>query len=427
MSNRSVVRTLTVAALSVVSVFGAHSASATTTLSFDFNTSGELASNFNNHVSSGPVGWSSSGGISDSGSISAPGSNSAVFATKAAFSIGPVGSTYVFTAYMKSVGNGGYSGMGFTAQVPSAGNASSSPYRPKDALGISVHGGGFIFSDGANNLSGNWGGGGTDAAITQTQTSSIGDLLNSGSPDSWYKVVFTAVRDSASTFDSKVEVWPVDSSGTLLAVPASAIFELNNRSATALINAPKIYAYFNFSGDRVYNFDNFSANLSGGASVIEEGAPVVLTDVAVNCAAGLGMEGTVTDDGSSSILERGFVYSTSTEPDLADTVAVVSGTTGSYSAQSSALTSGTYYVRAYAINASGTSYGSEISVPVDSSVTAECEFSGGGGSGGGGGASELADTGIEPMGITVTGLALLTAGAIVLARRRNSRREEAGF
>ena len=140
---------------------------------------------------------------------------------------------------------------------------------------------------------------------------------------------------------------------------------------------------------------------------------------------------TVTDDGSSSILERGFVYSTSTEPDLADTVAVVSGTTGSYSAQSSALTSGTYYVRAYAINASGTSYGSEISVPVDSSVTAECEFSGGGGSGGGGssggGASELADTGIEPMGITVTGLALLTAGAIVLARRRNSRREEARF
>lgn len=65
MSKHSVVRTLTVAALSVVSVFGAHSASATTTLSFDFNSSGELASNFNNHVSSGPVGWSSSGGISD--------------------------------------------------------------------------------------------------------------------------------------------------------------------------------------------------------------------------------------------------------------------------------------------------------------------------------------------------------------------------
>lgn len=317
--------------------------------------------------------------------------------------------------------------MGFTAQIPSAGNASSNPYRPTDALGISVHGGGFIFSDGANNLSGNWGGGGTDAAITQTQTSSIGDLLNSGSPDSWYKVVFTAVRDSASTFDSKVEVWPVDSSGTILAVPASAIFELNNRSATALINAPKIYGYFNFSGDRVNNFDNFSANLSGGASVIEEGAPVVLTNGAVNCAAGLGMEGTVTDDGSSSILERGFVYSTSTEPDLADTVAVVSGTTGSYSAQSSALTSGTYYVRAYAINASGTSYGSEISVPVDSSITAECEFSGGGGGSGGGGASELADTKIEPMGVTVTGLVLVAAGALILTRRRNSRREAARF
>lgn len=421
MSTHSVGRSLIVTALTVVSLLGAHSASASTTLSFDFNTSTELGSNFNSHVSSGPVAWSSSGGISDSGSISAPGSNSAVYATKSAFSIGPVGSTYVFTAYMKSIGNSGYSGMGFTARVPSSSNASGSPYRPTDALGISVHGGGFVFHDGATDISGNWGGGGTDPAITQTQTSTVSNLLNAGSPDSWYKVVFTAVRDSASTFDSKVEVWPVDSSGTLLAAPASAIFELNNRSATALINAPKIYAYFNLSGDRVYNFDNFSVELSGGASVIEEGAPVVLTDAAVNCAAGLGMEGIVTDAGSSSIVERGFVYSTSTDPDLTDSVVVVSGTTGSYFGQSSSLTSGTYFVRAYATNASGTSFGSQISVSVDSTVTTACEGGDGGGGGdssGGGGTNELADTGIEPMGVIVTGLALVAAGAVVLTRRR---------
>jgi LPXTG-motif cell wall-anchored protein len=435
-SNHRIVRTLAVAALTVASLFGSHSASASTTLSFDFNTSTELTTNFNSHVSSGPVGWASSGGISDSGSISAPGSNSAVYATKSAFSIGPVGSTYIFTAYMKSVGNAGYSGMGFTAQVPSSGSASGNPYRPTDALGISVHGGGFIFSDGATNLSGNWNGSSTDAAITKTQTSTIANLLNAGSPDSWYKVVFTAVRDSATTFDSKVEVWPVDSAGTLLAVPPSAIFELNNRSATALINAPKIYSYFNLSGDRVYNFDNFSVNLSGGASVIDEGAPVVLTDAAVNCEAGLGMEGTVTDDGSSSIIERGFVYSTSADPNLNDTVTVVSGTTGSFSAQSSALTSGTYYVRAYATNSSGTSYGSEISVSVDSTVTTACEGESGGGGGGGEGGGEgaggsagstnqLADTGIEPIGFALTGAALVTAGVIVLARRRNSRRAAA--
>jgi hypothetical protein len=420
-SKHSAYRALSVAALTVVSLFGAQSASASTTLSFDFNSPSDLSSNFNSHVSSGPVDWASSGGISDSGSISAPGSNTAVYATKSAFSIGPVGSTYVFTAYMKSVGNGGYSGMGFTAQVPSSGNASGNPYRPTDALGISVHGGGFIFSNSANNFSGNWAGGGSDGAITLTQTSIVSDLLNSGSPDSWYKVVYTVVRDSANTLDSKVEVWPVDAAGTLLASPASAIFELNNQSAPALINAPKIYAYFNLSGDRVYNFDNFSVDLSGGASVIEEGAPVVLTDAAVNCAAGLGMEGTVTDDGSSSILERGFVYSTSTSPDLADTVAVVSGTTGSYSFESSTLTSGTYYVRAYATNASETSYGSEISVSVDSSVTTACEFGGGGG---GDGSNSLADTGVEPVGMALTGIALLATGAIVLIRRsarRNSR------
>jgi hypothetical protein len=400
-------------------------AHASTSLSFDFNSSTELASSFNSYVSSGPVAWSSSGGISDSGSISAPGTNSAVYATKSAFSIGPVGSTYVFTAYMKSIGNSGYSGMGFTAQVPSSSNASGYPYRPVDALGISVHGGGFVFHDGANNISGNWGGGGSDGAITITHPATAGDLLNSGSPDSWYKVVFTAVRDSSSTFDSKVEVWPVDSAGTLLAAPASAIFELNNRSATALINAPKIYAYFNLSGDRVYNFDNFSVSLSGGASVIEEGAPVVLTDAAVNCAAGLGMDGSITDGGSSSIVERGFVYSTSSDPDLSDSVVVVSGTTGSYSGQSSALTSGTYYVRAYATNASGTSYGSEVSVSVDSSVTTACEGGSGGGDDGGAdsGTAEprLASTGFDAVPVGILGGLGVFAGVVLLARRRNPR------
>jgi LPXTG-motif cell wall-anchored protein len=141
------------------------------------------------------------------------------------------------------------------------------------------------------------------------------------------------------------------------------------------------------------------------------------------------MEGTVADAGSSSILERGFVYSTSTGPDLSDTVAVVSGTTGSFSFESSTLTNGTYYVRAYAINASETSYGSEISVSVDSSVTTPCEFGGGGGGGDGGGgdgSNALANTGVEPMGMALTGIALLAAGAVVLIRRsarRNSRPE----
>jgi hypothetical protein len=117
------------------------------------------------------------------------------------------------------------------------------------------------------------------------------------------------------------------------------------------------------------------------------------------------------------------VYSTSTGPDLDDTVAVVSGTTGSYSFESSTLTNGTYYVRAYATNASETSYGSEISVSVDSSNTIACEFGGGGD---GGGTNTLADTGVEPMGMALTGMALLAAGAVVLIRRsarRNSRRE----
>jgi uncharacterized membrane protein YgcG len=408
-------KTSVAALLALVCAAFASPASASTSLSYDFNSDGELAANFNSYASGASPSWSSSGGISDSGSISAPGTFSAVYAAKSAFSIGPVGSTYVFTAYMKSVGNGGYSGMGFTASLPGSTTASGNPYRPNDALGVSVHGGGFAFHSAASNFWGNWSGGG-DPALTQTVASANGALLNSGSPDSWYKVVFTAVRDSATTFDSKVEVWPVNSAGTLLESSASAIYELNNQAVSGLINAPIIYAYFNLSGDRVYNFDNFSVNLSGGASVIDEGAPVVLTDAVADNSGVLDLDGTVTSAGDSAVIERGFVISTDPEPDLGDTVIVVSGTTGAFSGQSASLAAGTYYIRAYATNSSGTSYGSEISITVTSS--------GGGGDSGGGssgsdGTSNLASTGFDVIPVAVLGGLAVFGGVILLSRRRN--------
>jgi hypothetical protein len=73
--------------------------------------------------------------------------------------------------------------------------------------------------------------------------------------------------------------------------------------------------------------------------------------------------GNVTSDGGSVITERGTVYNTTANPDTATgTKDTAAGTTGAYTTSIDTLTKGTlYHVRAYAINAIGTSYGSDVS------------------------------------------------------------------
>jgi hypothetical protein len=68
-------------------------------------------------------------------------------------------------------------------------------------------------------------------------------------------------------------------------------------------------------------------------------------------------------DGGAAISERGVVYGTSENPTTASIKLTATGTTGSFNSILTGLSSGTtYYVRAYAINAIGTSYGSQVAV-----------------------------------------------------------------
>lgn len=69
----------------------------------------------------------------------------------------------------------------------------------------------------------------------------------------------------------------------------------------------------------------------------------------------------ITGDGGAAITERGVVYGTSANPTLSNSKQVVAGTTGTFSATLGGLSnSTTYYVRAYATNSVGTTYGSQI-------------------------------------------------------------------
>jgi hypothetical protein len=91
--------------------------------------------------------------------------------------------------------------------------------------------------------------------------------------------------------------------------------------------------------------------------------PAVLTTNAVTNLTSTTAEsgGDITSDGGTAIIERGIVYSTSSNPTVANTKIIAStGGTGNFSVTIPGLTPATlYYVRAYAING-GTTYGENI-------------------------------------------------------------------
>ena len=82
--------------------------------------------------------------------------------------------------------------------------------------------------------------------------------------------------------------------------------------------------------------------------------------------------GNVTSDGGATVTERGVVYSTSHNPTTSNSK-VKNGTgTGSFTCNLTGLQANTtYYVRAYAVNSKGTSYGIEVSFTTKSSSSSD--------------------------------------------------------
>lgn len=72
--------------------------------------------------------------------------------------------------------------------------------------------------------------------------------------------------------------------------------------------------------------------------------------------------GNVTDDGGATIISRGVCWDTSDKPDISNNKTSDSGGSGSFTSNLTLLTPNTsYYVRAYATNSAGTSYGASVS------------------------------------------------------------------
>ena len=91
--------------------------------------------------------------------------------------------------------------------------------------------------------------------------------------------------------------------------------------------------------------------------------PIVTTDSVVNvtCSSAT-CDGNVIDDGGASVIARGVCWSTSQNPMVSDSHTTDGSGTGNFISSITGLTeTTTYYVRAYATNEAGTSYGSQMS------------------------------------------------------------------
>lgn len=92
------------------------------------------------------------------------------------------------------------------------------------------------------------------------------------------------------------------------------------------------------------------------------GKPTVSTSSATNISyTSASVGGNVTSDGGATVTERGVCYATYSNPTTSNSKMKSGSGTGSFTANLTSLSDGTtYYVRAYAINSEGTTYGSQV-------------------------------------------------------------------
>ena len=93
------------------------------------------------------------------------------------------------------------------------------------------------------------------------------------------------------------------------------------------------------------------------------GKPTVTTSAATNITYTTATSGgNVTADGGQTVTARGVCYSTTQNPTTSNSKVTGGSGTGSFTCNLTGLTAGTtYYVRAYATNSEGTSYGQQVS------------------------------------------------------------------
>jgi hypothetical protein len=127
------------------------------------------------------------------------------------------------------------------------------------------------------------------------------------------------------------------------------------------------------SAGNTYTYRVFSTNSAGNSTTYSNEVTItiplpvtvpVLTTTTSSSITSTGVisGGTISTDGGGTVTARGVVWSTSANPTISLTTKTTDGTgTGTFTSTITGLTSNTqYYIRSYATNSAGTSYGNEI-------------------------------------------------------------------
>lgn len=123
------------------------------------------------------------------------------------------------------------------------------------------------------------------------------------------------------------------------------------------------YNNTNFAGEGLSRNDGYSVRcLKNNLDVLNVNT-ADLSDITLNTAT---VRGNITSGGVATVTTRGLCWATRRNPTVSDSITIEGTGSGSFTSTITGLSTGTtYYIRAYATNSEGTSYGNEISFTTD--------------------------------------------------------------
>ncbi len=198
----------------------------------DFNSTGDLAYNFNSSANN----WTNAagGGIGGSGAVAMGAYEPDLYTFNSGIPTAGVGTVYNVSAFFFNGNNSGYGGLGFSTSVI---NDVQGRGYSATGLGMATHAGGGLF---ANDL-------------TETPVNYSGDQLADGK---WYKIIFTITAKGGNAFDLEYQIWTSDPNGlTGSMITDEKLVDVVNADFGA---AETIYPYFSAVDDRMYEVDNFA-------------------------------------------------------------------------------------------------------------------------------------------------------------------------